>query len=107
MSSRITVPAREPGHTVVVGWDNPLMSFFAQVVRHQDEDGERDPVIVWVGTTRGEIHRPEALAELVAAYADMTTAHLAQLRADRAADADRGPTPLQRAMCNLTNRGRA
>jgi hypothetical protein len=105
MSSRITIPAREHGVTVVVGWDNPLMSFFAQVVRDQEEIDERDPVTVWVGAARGEVLRPEELAEPLAPYADLTAAHLAQLRADRAACADRGPSALQRAMSGMAHRG--
>ena len=34
MSSRRSIPARAPDLTVVVGWDNPLSTFFAQVERN-------------------------------------------------------------------------
>jgi hypothetical protein len=29
LSSRNTIPARAPGVNVVVGWDNPMRTFFA------------------------------------------------------------------------------
>ncbi len=98
MSSRNTIPPRQSGLTVVVGWDNPLRTFFAQVDRQQDDDDPRDPTLLWVGCAPGEILRAEALVQPLAPYAELTDAHLAKLRADRAADADRAPSPLQRAM---------
>lgn len=97
MSSRNTILPRQSGLTVVVGWDNPFGTFFAQVDRAQDADDPRDPVLLWVGCAPGEILRAENLIAPLAPYAELTEAHLAKLRADRAADADRAPSPLQRA----------
>jgi hypothetical protein len=107
MSSRITIPAREPGLMVTFGFDRPLMTYYAQVVRDQPDDDERDPVVLWVGTTHREILRPEDLVERLAPYVAVTADHLATLRADRAAGADRGPTPLQRVTAALTSRREA
>lgn len=93
--SRHELPARRPGTSVVVGWDNPMMTFFAQVLDEQaDEDA--DPVLLWLGTQHGEVTRPEDLARPLAPFAELTAQHLEQLRADRVADLDRGPRPLQR-----------
>jgi hypothetical protein len=44
--SRNTIPARLPGLTVVVGWDNPMGTFFAQVEREQGDDCPREPAAV-------------------------------------------------------------
>ena len=63
MSSRRDIPPRETGITVTVGWDNPLMTFFAQVVRIQDNDDTRDPSLLWLGGAPGEITRPAAEPE--------------------------------------------
>lgn len=93
--SRHEIPAKHPGFTVAVGWDNPLTTFFAQVVDESADDGD-DPVVLWLGGSNREVLRPEDLVAPLAPYADLTAAHLDQLRADRAADADRGPTDLQR-----------
>lgn len=61
MSSRNIIPAHQPGLTVVVGWDNPLGTFFAQVDRQQDNDDPRDPTLLWVGCAPGEILRGDEL----------------------------------------------
>jgi len=58
MSSRRSIPARTPDLTVVVGWDNPLSTFFAQVERAQDDDDPRDPILLWIGSAVGEVLRP-------------------------------------------------
>jgi len=104
MSSRFTIPPRKPGLVIAIGWDNPLGTFFAQVLRVQKDDDPRDPVILWVGMEHGEIRRAEDLIAALAPYAELTEEHLKRLRTERIADADRGPTTLQRAMLQLGKR---
>jgi hypothetical protein len=104
MSSRRSIPARAPGLTVVVGWDNPLSTFFAQVERAQDDDDPRDPILLWIGGGFGEVAQAEHLAGPLAPYAELTSEIVEQLRADRAADADRGPSALQRAARSIFGR---
>ena len=89
MSSRRSIPARAPDLTVVVGWDNPLSTFFAQVERIQEDDDRRDPILLWIGSELGEIAQAEQLAGPLARYAELTPELIERLRADRAADADR------------------
>ena len=96
MSSRRSIPAHAPDLTVVVGWDNPLSTFFAQVERNQDDDDPRDPILLWIGGELGEVVQAEQLAGPLAPYAELTSKLVEQLRADRAVDADRGPSVLQR-----------
>jgi hypothetical protein len=96
MSSRRTIPARAPDLTVIVGWDNPLSTFFAQVERVQDDNDPRDPILLWIGSEVGEVVQAEQLAGPLAPYAKLTSELVEQLRADRAADADHGPSLLQR-----------
>lgn len=93
--SRHELPAKRPGTSVVVGWDNPMMTFFAQVLDEQAEE-DADPVLLWLGTQHGEVTRPEDLVRPLAPFADLTAPHLEQLRADRVADLDCGPSLLQR-----------
>lgn len=95
-SRRENIPCR-PGFAVVVGWDNPLMTFFAQVRRTRG-----DKLVLWIGTSTGEFLKAEDLVVPLAPYTDLDAPLLAQLRADRAADADRGPTQLQRQLRRLT-----
>ena len=102
--SRRYIRAREPSLTVVVGWDNPMPTFFAQVTRTQEDDDERDPVVFWIGGLTGEVRHAEGLAEPLAPYAELTVADIEQLRADRAAVADRGPSARQQDTLNLLRR---
>jgi len=104
MSSRRSIPARTPDMTVVVGWDNPLSTFFAQVERIQDDDDTRDPILLWIGGELGEVAQAEQLASPLAPYAELTPELVEQLRADRAADNDRGPSVLQRAARSILGR---
>jgi hypothetical protein len=104
MSSRRTIPARAPDLTVVVGWDNPLSTFFAQVERIQDDDDPRVPILLWIGSELGEVAAAEQLAGPLAPYAELTSELVEQLRADRASDADRGPSVLQRTARSIFGR---
>ena len=97
MSSRRSIPALETDLSVVVGWDNPMTTFFAYVRRESDEE-EFLPPVLWLGTQAKAFLRAEDLVEPLAPYATLTDELVAQLRADRAHDADRGPSRLQRAL---------
>jgi len=47
--SRYSIPAQDPALTVIVGWDNPLVTFFAQVFDPSiAEDAEA--CLLWIGT---------------------------------------------------------
>jgi hypothetical protein len=103
--SRRTIPAPAPGLTVVVGWDNPLGTFFAQVARAlQSDDDESDPIVFWTGGEFGEVPHAEDLVNALAPYATLTPEMVAQSRTDRAACADRGPSPLQLEMLRRIGR---
>ena len=103
--SRRTIPTHAPGLTVVVGWDNPLGTFFAQVARAlESDDDESYPIVFWIGGEFGEVPHAEDLVDVLAPYATLTPEIVAQLRTDRAACADRGPSPLQREMLRYIGR---
>lgn len=97
--SRHDVPARAPDLTVVVGWDGPLQTFFAQVHRDVPRTGQ-SKVVLWVGTQWEEIPDAAQLVALLAPFAELGDRQLTQLRADRAASL--APTPLQLMMGRLT-----
>jgi hypothetical protein len=93
--SRYEFQGRDPQHSVAVGWDNPLSTYFAQVSRPVDDDDEEDPILLWVGADRPrEILTPEDLARHLAPFADLPPEMIDQLRADRTAKLDKAPTPL-------------
>lgn len=104
--SRHEVSARIPGVTVTAGWDNPLRTFFAQVIRDPAPADDSDPVILWIGGSPAEAPRPEDMITPLAPYADLPDSLIVTLRADRAACLDRGPSSLQRALLSRPGRSR-
>jgi hypothetical protein len=80
--SRHSIPARLPGHSVDVGWDNPMSTFFAQVEVDNPAD-EDDAVVLWLGGQDREYPRPEDMIEPLAPYADLTPDMIEILRSDR------------------------
>lgn len=64
---------------IIVGWDNPLMTFFVQV---WDETEDEDAPVLWVGAKPGEVRSVEALSECVRPYGEIPDAILNRLRFD-------------------------
>src|SRR5688572_29195718 len=80
---------------IVVGWDNPIETFFVQV---WDESSEADDPVLWVGAKPQEVATVEALAALLQPYGEIPDELLMQLREDFAAREP--PTEWQRRMRN-------
>jgi hypothetical protein len=65
--SRYEFRGRGPHVAIVVGWDTPLRTFFAQVWDERDEDG--DEPLLWAGCRSGEVRTVEHLERLLSPYA--------------------------------------
>jgi hypothetical protein len=82
--SRHEIPARDPAHKVIVGWDHPLLTFFVQVIDRAREDaGDDEKFVLWRGTSLREIYEIDRLARLTGRYAEVTDAMRATLYADK------------------------
>jgi hypothetical protein len=81
--SRYIIPSFDPAFEIVIGWDWPLKSFFAQVLDTRLTPGDEGYARLWIGGTFDEIQNPEELQAPIASYADLTDEMLATLRADR------------------------
>lgn len=109
--SRHDIPTRDPGLSAVVGWDNPLQSYFAQVLRpetagdNNDNDND-DNVILWVGAAPREVITVEDLARHLAPFADLSPQVAEQLCVDRAAKLGQAPTAVQQALLSIVRRTR-
>jgi len=68
--SRHDIVPRDPTHTVTVGWDHPLLTFFAHVKRHGAEDDE-DSFVEWIGGNFMGVYEVEGLVEAVRPYANV------------------------------------
>lgn len=97
--SRHTLTPRDATHEVVVGWDGPMQTFFAQVFRTVAGEEDDDTPLLWLGCAQGEVREPEDLATPLAPWAALPAEVIALLRADRAASA--APTPLQRLLLGV------
>jgi hypothetical protein len=87
------MPAQNPALTVVIGWDNPLQTFFAQVFDPSiEEDEEAD--LLWIGTALQAIPTVAALQAQLAGWATIPPEIVHRLTQDQQAATP--PTPLQR-----------
>jgi hypothetical protein len=102
--SRYDLPTRNPGLSAAVGWDNPLQSFFAQVLRPETADEDDDNMLLWIGAAPREVITVEDLARHLAPFADLAPEMAEQLRADRAAKLGQAPTPVQQALLAIGRR---
>lgn len=81
--------------TVIVGWDNPLQTLFAQVwdPKLKDDDDDDGGCIFWVGTHPGSIRTVSDLAQVISGYAILPRDIMSQLEQDQRRS--KPPTPLQ------------
>jgi hypothetical protein len=99
--SRHTIPSFIPNLTITVGWDAPMQTYFAQVARDNTPLDE-DPILLWMSGFPADVTRAEDLITPLAPYAALTSEHIERLRADQAAQLDRGPA-LQRELRDVLN----
>jgi hypothetical protein len=91
--SRYSISAQDPRFTAVVGWDNPLATFFAQIFDPSIEDDD-EAYVLWIGTAPHAISTVAALQAQLAGWATIPAAIAAHLTWDQQAATP--PTPLQR-----------
>ena len=84
--SRHDLTPFDPGHEVIVGWDPPLQTFFAQVLDAFDAEEGDAYTVVWIGTGLHEMLNPATVIAAVAPFASVPADLLAQLARDRRAD---------------------
>jgi len=76
--SRYTFTGNKPQLKIVVGWDRPLQTYFAQVW-----DGgklERGDLLLWAGAGPPPVPTVDALAELLGPFGGIPADVVAQLR---------------------------
>jgi hypothetical protein len=98
-------------HTVIVGWDNPLETYFAQVWKGKPESAANvDPRFpelgpqpaLWLGGERNQVMTVEELAEHLRPYATLPLPIEERLRRDLAQAVE--PTPHQKYWAERTAR---
>lgn len=85
--SRHEIPARDPAHKVIVGWDQPMQTFFGQVInRKAEQAGSDDKFVLWVGCSLRELYEVEDLARALRRHVELAP----QMRATLYGDKDEG-----------------
>ena len=91
--SRYPFPTPDPRCTAVVGWDNPLTTFFAQIFNSSIEDDD-EACVLWIGTAPEAITTVAALQAQLAGWAAIPPDIVDRLTRDQ--QAATLPTSLQR-----------
>jgi len=104
--NRYPIPAINSNHEVVVGWDNPMRTLFAQVrdlpLEEQAKlDDEIDPIVLWIGQQYDEQQDLEKLQTELASFAQIPDNVLQQLQTDMKDAANYQPSLLQLKMERL------
>lgn len=83
--SRHEIRGREPHVAIVVGWDPPLKTYFAQVWDERAED-EEEALIAWAGCYAGEVPSVGMLAAALEPFVTLAPELTEQLARERADD---------------------
>ena len=92
-------------YALIVGWDNPLCTFFAQVwdlSKDEDDHDDDERCVFWVGDESGSVPSVEALSSAIADYAVVPVELREQLERDRTES--QPLTRLQRSMLERVKR---
>ena len=83
--SRHSVPLK-PGTNAteaVVGWDRPLGTFYAQVLRKNEDDDDETEELLWEGAELGQLKTPDEALRLLEPFCDIPAGLSATLQIDR------------------------
>lgn len=100
--SRYQLSAKNPGQTVVCGYDAPLQSWFATVTEER-ADLDDDNVVLWIGGRPRDCVRLDDLVSRLKPYADVPPELLRRLEQDR--ETAPPPSPLQREILRIMECG--
>lgn len=75
--------------SVAIGWDAPLNSYFAIVQWEDDDVGDTDRILLWIGTRYGEILEPDTVIDAIRPFAAVRDDLVATLCGDRVREGSR------------------
>jgi hypothetical protein len=92
--SQYFIAGYEDHHQVIIGWDQPMRTFFASVIDTvAEENEEEESVLLWLGTKYDEYKDINDLAVSLADYAIIPDDIIIQCQQD--AQVSFSPSPLQ------------
>ena len=84
--SRHELDPINPAHEVVLGWDPPMCTYFAQVLDSTAGEESDAYEVLWIGIRFQEVLNPASVVAAVAPFATVPADLLGQLARDRLAD---------------------
>ena len=104
--SRYTIPAFDPAHRLIVGWDAPLQTYFVQVfVPTQNNDDGEECIELWEGTDVESLPWLTHLVRVMRHYGTLPVEIAQQLVTDKLRSTK--PTPLQQRMQHMLRQARS
>ena len=97
--SRYKIPADDPCYDVIVGWDDPLETYFAHIFDPTVAEDNDAACVLWEGAALRALPTVDALQASLRAYSTIPPAVRAQLHQDRANTSLR--SPLQERMLQM------
>ncbi|TWA81552.1 hypothetical protein FBY14_12444 [Azospirillum brasilense] len=100
--SRYEVTTHYPaGVSCIVGWDNPLQTYFAQVERVMSDPDSEPDFMLWIGCSASECLDTAQLADAIAPWASLPADIAEKLELER--DTSHSPTRTQALVYNAMN----
>lgn len=81
--SRHDLQPFDPKHDIVVAWDPPMHTYFAQVLDTQADENDRGYEVIWIGTSYAEVLDPAAVIAAVRPFATIPDDLCRTLQVDR------------------------
>jgi len=78
--SQYTPKPKDRYHSVLVGWDPPLSTFFAHVINTAKTEDSKGYDVYWVGCNPGEITTLDPFMTNLKPYVDLSEAEFDELR---------------------------
>lgn len=87
--SRHHLVALNPAHEVVVGWDRPLRTFFAQVTNVAADEASDERTVLWIGCATEAVSDPALAVHALQPYAVIPADLVQTLQGDWSASVQR------------------
>lgn len=87
--SRHHLIALDPAHEVVVGWDRPLRTFFAQVTNVAADEESNEWTVLWIGCAMEAVSDPALAVHALQPYAVIPADLVQTLQGDWSASVQR------------------
>jgi hypothetical protein len=91
MMSRYRIPPNDPRYEVIIGWDDPLETYFATVFDTTVDEDDDTACVLWEGAALRAMPTVDVLQACLQAYTTIPSEIRTQLHHDRTNSRPRSP----------------